>query len=367
MDISKKLNRPIILLNQKTVLNNIEKMVTKANKSNIKIRPHFKTHQSAQIGEWFKDFGIDSITVSSVAMAEYFANNGWKDISIAFPVNIREMNNINKLAKKVQLHLLVESSETINYLNKRLNNPVHVWIKIDAGYHRTGVLWNKRKTLFELVSEIQNCNQMKFKGLLSHSGNTYNANSRQKILQIYEETVSRLKKAQNNLLNAGFQKTEISIGDTPSCSLAKDFSAVNEIRPGNFIFYDVTQLNLGVCSEKQVAVGVACPVVAKHKDRKEIVIYGGAVHLSKEFFTDKTGIKIFGLVAQLTKDGWSQTLKKSYVAGLSQEHGKIKTTNKYLNQINVGDILIVLPVHSCLTVNLLKKYITLAGEEIITM
>lgn len=31
-----------------------------------------------------KGFGIQSITVSSLQMAEYFVEDGWKDITVAF-------------------------------------------------------------------------------------------------------------------------------------------------------------------------------------------------------------------------------------------------------------------------------------------
>ena len=300
-------------------------------------------------------------------MAEYFANNGWTDISIAFPVNIREINKINGMAKKVRLHLLIESKETINFLEQNLENSVQIWIKVDTGYHRTGVLWNEQNTLFELATEIQNNRNMIFNGLLTHAGHTYHAGSKQEIINIYEKTVSRLIQARTNLQKDGIEKIYLSVGDTPACSIVEDFSEVDEIRPGNFLFYDVMQLNLGACSEDQIAVGVACPVVAKHGERQEIVIFGGAVHLSKEFIIDQNGNKVFGLITQPTENGWGRIVANTYVSGLSQEHGIIKTTDTLFNQTNVGDILVILPVHSCLTVNLLKKYFTLDGKEITTM
>ncbi|MBC8183401.1 alanine racemase [candidate division KSB1 bacterium] len=367
MAVTDQIAKPTLLLDKEKALKNINAMADKAKNSKVRFRPHFKTHQSAQIGEWFKDFGVTSITVSSVEMAEYFANNGWTDISVAFPVNIREIKEINELAKKVCLHLLVESIETTNFLKKHLASPVQIWIKIDTGNHRTGILWKKKNILFELATEIQNSRNMVFNGILTHAGHTYHAKSKRKIINIYDETVSRLKQVQTNLQNAGFKKIELSIGDTPACSQVEDFSDVDEIRPGNFVFYDVMQLNLSACSEEKIAVGVACPVVAKHSQRNEIVIYGGAVHLSKEFIIDQSGHKLFGLVTQLGENGWGKIIQGTYVSGLSQEHGIIKTTDTFFDGINVGEILVILPVHSCLTVNLLKKCITLDGGEITVM
>ena len=67
-----KIIKPTLLLNQERALRNIERMAQKAKQSGVCFRPHFKTHQSAVIGEWFKAFGINKITVSSIDMAEYF-------------------------------------------------------------------------------------------------------------------------------------------------------------------------------------------------------------------------------------------------------------------------------------------------------
>jgi hypothetical protein len=44
-------------------------------------------------------------------MAQYFVDDGWNDITVAFPVNLREAGIINELAGRIQLNLLAEDSE----------------------------------------------------------------------------------------------------------------------------------------------------------------------------------------------------------------------------------------------------------------
>lgn len=358
------INKPTLLLDQKRVINNIRRMVEKAERSQVRFRPHFKTHQSVWIGEWFRDFGVASITVSSVSMALYFAQHKWKDITIAFPVNILEIENINKLASAIQLSLLVESGVTVAFLEQNLQARVGVWLKIDVGYNRTGILWNRFNEVVALACQISNSEKMVFKGLLTHSGHTYQARSANEVRLIYYDTVQKLKQLKQKLIEQGFAATQISIGDTPSCSIVEDFSGVDEIRPGNFAFYDIMQLKIGSCTEKEIAVAVVCPVVAKHRGRNEIVIYGGAVHLSKEFIIDNDGNKIFGYVALLQERGWGMIIPNTFVSALSQEHGIIKTNEAFFDQIKIGDILAILPVHSCLTVQLLRSYLTLDGETV---
>ena len=86
-----KIKSPTLLLDKNKCLTNLNFMVQKAGNYNLSFRPHFKTHQSLEIGRWYKDFGIDKITVSSLQMAVYFAEE-WTDITVAFPVNILEID-----------------------------------------------------------------------------------------------------------------------------------------------------------------------------------------------------------------------------------------------------------------------------------
>ena len=358
------IHKPTLLLDKERVLKNIKKMTEQARISTVRFRPHFKTHQSAHIGEWFRAAGVEAITVSSVEMAGYFARHGWQDILIAFPVNLREIEAINELAGQVKLSLLVESEETVRFLAGHLIEPVDVWIKVDVGYGRTGILWSEFDRLGALAGQIVATKTLSFRGVLTHGGHTYKARSRPEIGAIYKDMVSKLKVIKEKCATVGLGQIELSIGDTPSCSVVDYLGDVDEIRPGNFVFYDVMQLQIGSCREDDIAVAVACPVVAKHLRDNKLVVYGGAVHLSKDFVTTKNGVSVFGYVALAAENGWGPRLAQTYVTSLSQEHGLIKTNPAVMNRVNIGDLVMVLPVHSCLTANLLRKYRTLEGEVI---
>ena len=159
---------------------------------------------------------------------------------------------------------------------------------------------------------------------------------------------------------------KISYGDTPSCSLVDDLSYMDEIRCGNFIFYDLMQYFLGSCSEGEIAIIMAAPIVAKYPDRNEIAIHCGAVHLSKERILDKSRW-IYGKIVLLKNNSWTESLKDTCLAKISQEHGIIKTSKEYLEKLKIGDLVGILPVHSCLTVNLMKYYYTMGMVRIDTM
>jgi len=164
----------------------------------------------------------------------------------------------------------------------------------------------------------------------------------------------------------GYSGLKISVGDTPGCWLSDDLGDVDEIRPGNFIFFDAMMENLGVCRREDIAVTVACPVVAKHEGRLEVIIYGGGIHLSKQAIHSPSEV-VYGYLSVLEADGFRHLPKKNFVSALSQEHGIVRLTRAEFNKICIGDVIFVQPVHSCLAVDLLGDYLTLDGRIIHSM
>lgn len=363
MDIFAVITKPTLLLDEQRCRANIARMAQKAQRWNVRFRPHFKTHQSAVIGEWFRPFSVTGITVSSLDMAEYFAAHGWQDITIAFPVNLRQAAGINTLAKSIHLELLAESVETITYLAENLAAPVDLWLKADVGAQRTGIPVGNHAAFIALAQAACKSPRLNFRGILTHAGHTYHASSVQAVREIYSRSVKEMQSARNALVEASFPQTQISWGDTPTCSLIDDLSSVDEIRPGNFVLYDAMQLSIGSCRQEDIAAAVACPIVALHPDRNQAVIYGGAIHLSKDHFTEGQTAR-YGLIALPQENGWSAPVPGSFVSSLSQEHGIVRIPAAELAKLHVGDLLVILPAHSCLAVNLYHEYLTLTGESI---
>jgi D-serine deaminase-like pyridoxal phosphate-dependent protein len=360
MIYTNKITRPTAVVDLEIARNNLDRMQEKARKHQKGFRPHFKTHQSATVGKLFGDAGVEKITVSSVLMAEYFASAGWQDITIAFPVNVREVESINALAMKVKLSLLVESEEVVNILAKHLQYPVDIFIKGDAGYHRTGIDVEDIPAVERLVKRIEEKPHFSFAGFLIHNGQTYHAQSEREILEMHDRSQDKLARLAA-WKTSHYPNAIISLGDTPALSLANHFENVDELRPGNFIFYDVMQHLLGSCRMEDIAISVACPVVAKHPERKEIVVYGGGVHLSKEGVSDQ-GKTIYGFASTFTLNGWNLPNKRSYVKKLSQEHGIIHASDELMTEVAVGNLLALIPVHSCLVPPLLGPYLTTKGD-----
>lgn len=358
-----KITRPTLIIDKQKCISNLNAIHEKVVNSGVRFRPHFKTHQSAIIGNWFRKVGNHSITVSTVTMAKYFSNYGWKDITISLPVNTLEAYDINELAFDAEINIVVESPEPVRFFNGYLTHKIGAFIEIDTGYHRSGVSWQDTDTIDRILEIFRMSSRVTFKGFLTHTGQTYHAESTEMIREMYNDTVEKMASLKEKY-RSDFPGLITSIGDTPSASIVEDFSGVDEIRPGNFIFYDLMQYSIGACSLDQIALALACPVIAKNEERNEVVIYGGAVHLSKEFLYKSDGNRIYGYVVALENKRWTKPIKGTYLANVTQDHGIIKGTQDFYDKVKRGDVIGILPVHSCLTANLMRKYITLDGEAI---
>jgi len=354
--------KPTLLLDEFKCKNNIERMALKAREKRLNLRPHFKTHQSLEIGEWYKEYGVDKITVSSLSMAEYFADQ-WQDITVAFPVNVLEIDTINSLASKITLNLLVESKETVSFLKENVTSDLAVFIKIDVGYNRVGVKSNDLKLIEEILSVIDSSDSIQFRGFLAHAGHTYNCRSKEEIIQVHEKAVRCLHPLKLKY-KTRYPDSIISYGDTPSCSVAENFEGIDEIRPGNFVFYDLAQEQIGSTNMDNIAVAMACPIVAIYKDRNEIVIYGGGVHFSKDRLEDDSHGVIFGKVVSSVKEGWGEEIPDMYLKKLSQEHGTVHVPNNEISNYKIGDHLVILPVHACMTAHEMKSFYVEPGKII---
>ncbi|TVP47017.1 MAG: amidophosphoribosyltransferase [Mongoliibacter sp.] len=358
MSYLEKITSPTLLLNEKICRNNLKNMASKAHKQGKELVPHFKTAQSQQVGEWAKEYGIKEITVSSIRMASYFCGQGWENIHIAFPFNPLESGTLNNLAKNQALSVQLINEAVTEKLVDALEHPVGFFIEIDAGYGRTGVEVSDFGLMESIFRIAKKTDKLRFKGFYIHPGHTYYTVDKHKI---YEESIAALSMLKNKY-STEYPNLITRVGDTPGCAVVDDFGDVDQIGPGNFVFYDMMQVNLGSCQKEDVAVALAVPVVDIKKHRNEILIHGGGVHLAKDVLAEPDGSKNFGEIVYLDKDGWKMTGQRSYVKSISQEHGLIQASDELLSKVKVGDLIGILPIHSCMTADCMKSYMTLDGK-----
>lgn len=336
-------------------------MVEKSHRLGRELRPHFKTHQSKAIGEWFKDFGVHKIAVSSISMAEYFSYAGWDDILVAIPVNLLETELISRLSRKVELTLVVDNLESLNKLGNRLDKRVNLMVEINTGQDRSGIRWDRAEHIAALVTAIQESPTYTFTGFMAHGGQTYAARGMEDILRLHEQSLERLRQATDSYREE-HPDLCVSYGDTPACSVADQFDGVDELRPGNFVFYDLMQEQIGACKRSEIAVATACPVIGKYPEDEKVILYGGSAQLSKDFIVENDQ-RVYGKIVFITQKGWEFPETDLNVVSLSQEHAKVKVPTEYMHRFECGRLVGVLPAHSCLTANMMNWYRGLDGSH----
>jgi D-serine deaminase-like pyridoxal phosphate-dependent protein len=352
------ITRPTLVVDRDRVRANLRRMRAKADASGIRFRPHVKTHSSTRIAALYREVGVTAITVSSVEMARRFADAGWDDITIAFPLNVRALDELRLLAAQIRLGLLVDSTDAAAALGQ-IETPVDVWLDIDVGYGRTGLPWDDRAALSRVLHATQDSGRHRIRGVLTHAGHTYQVPDPMARSALWTEVADRMGSARDALAGPGSSHTlEISVGDTPTCGTVSRFDGVDEIRAGNFVFFDMQQHALGACTSDELAMVVACPVVGVYPWRGEIVVQGGAVQISRDVAPGPGGVPSHGQLAVMGTDGWDLLpAADAYVRGVSQEHGVITCTPQVLDQVRVGDLVFIVPAHACLAANLIGEFV----------
>ncbi|KAA9132789.1 hypothetical protein F3N42_06150 [Marinihelvus fidelis] len=354
------IDSPTLLLDRDRALRNLHRMQDRAQAAGVGFRPHFKTHQSRAVGEWYREAGIDRITVSSIAMAEYFADAGWDDILVAFPLNPLALPRYQALGSRVRLATLVDNPAALAVIADGPEPTMDLYVDIDAGYGRTGVPADQADRVGALIDTIDAMSGLTFRGFYCHPGDTYHHADADERGAIHTRATDGLQALKQRF---AAHTPRVLMGDTPGCSTADGFPGVDEITPGNFIFYDLVQASLGACDEDDIAIAMACPVVGHYPDRGEIVIHGGGVHFAKDVL-EVDGRHVFGKLAERDGDGWRISRQALYLDSISQEHGIIRVPAERLNEFRVGDVVIVLPVHSCMTADAMGGYVDLNGVAI---
>ncbi|MEP6703922.1 MAG: alanine racemase [Acidobacteriota bacterium] len=354
---------PSLLLNLTRVRNNAARMTEIARRNNVRLRPHIKTHKCIEVAKIQTEGHDGAITVSTLAEARAFAKHGFNDITYAVPIEQGKFADAIEIVNAgVKLNLLTDNADTVKALDEaagKVGAKFDVFVKIDCGTHRVGVEPDSAEAIEvpRLLSDAKNLN---FAGILTHAGHSYDAKTKDGVLEVARHERDSMVELATRIGRQGIAVPTVSIGSTPSMSTIDHLEGVDEIRPGNYIFFDNYQATLGSCSFEDTALTVLAAVI--HHGKTRMVIDAGGIALSKD--RGPVGLDpSCGYGRVLDVDGNETGMR---VTGLSQEHGEIEADeNDAFDRYKVGDRVRILANHSCLTAAQHSHYHVIENREIV--
>lgn len=333
------LETPALLLHLDVVERNLTHMAERARQLGIALRPHAKTHKCVELGKRQLAHGAVGLTVATLAEAEAFAGAGIRDLTWAFPIDPTHIAHARRIGTGATFRVVTDDLETARAL---AGSGLHVWLKVDCGYHRAGVDPESTYAM-DVARELAREDGLVFDGILSHSGHAYRTHGKAEAAQVAEQERMVMVRFAQRLRLAGVALRDISVGSTPAMAAVTDLTGVTEARPGNYIFYDRTMVLIGCCEPGDVGVTVLASVISHQPGASHFVTDAGALALSKDLGPSHLdGPQLFGAVRghpELT------------VSSLSQEHGLVRGPSDALDgKFRVGEQVEIVPNHSCLTV-----------------
>ncbi len=355
MTILQELPTPSLIVDLDKLESNIDGMAARARRLGVALRPHVKTHKCLEIAGLQRAAGCRGLTVSTLAEARIFADHGFDDLTWAFPLIPSVLDQAARLAAQVTLRLLVDSTAAIDLLEAQ-GNTFHVWLKVDCGYHRAGVD-PAGELVVELVRRLHDSRTLRFDGLLTHSGHAYKANSRQELLSVANQERQVMTDLAERLGGLGLSVPAISVGSTPAMSVVESLAGVDEARPGNYVFHDQMQVDLGSCAVADCAATVLTSVVSSQPGADHCVTDAGALVLSKDSGSQRGERPCMGRIFADYQAG--AVSDEIYLTTLSQEHGLVNA------RLPIGERLRILPNHSCLTVACFDELVVVRADQVV--
>ena len=184
-------------------------------------------------------------------------------------------------------------------------------------------------------------------GVLTHAGASYGGASIAEIESIAEQERAGAVRAAEALRRAGFAAPVVSIGSTPTASLARSLDGVTEVRAGVFVFFDLVMAGIDVCRQEDIALSVLATVIGQRADKGWILVDAGWMALSRDRGTARQRVdQGYGVVCDLE----GRPIADLIVADTNQEHGIVaRRGGGAPPELPVGTRLRILPNHACAT------------------
>jgi D-serine deaminase-like pyridoxal phosphate-dependent protein len=330
----------------------------------VALRPHMKTAKSAAVARLATAGQAGGITVSTLAEAEYFAREGFRDILYAVGIVPTKLDRVAAV-RRAGIDLIVVTDDpaaaaAISAHARATGAEHRVLVEVDCGEHRGGIAAESDALVAVGRSLGPLC-----AGVMAHAGHSYACRSIAELEDVAEIERRAAVTAAERLRSIGLATPLISVGSTPTALHARGLAGVTETRPGVYMFQDLFQVQIGSGSPDSMAVTVLASVIHRRPAENRVVIDAGGMALSKDRST-ASAPRDYGFGLVLDARG-QQSFGEAIVERANQEHGVVTApTPLPFDRLEVGTLVRVAPNHVCMTAAAYERYHVIDGEDAVT-
>jgi D-serine deaminase-like pyridoxal phosphate-dependent protein len=348
---------PCLVLDRAILQRNLAMMhAAVARHPGLVLRPHLKTAKSLDVAALAAP-GFGPVTVSTLAEAKYFAAGGYADQIYAAGITPQKLDTVAALnAAGAQVKVITDDVEAARAIAAH-PGPLLALVEVDVGEGRGGVPPESADML-----EIAQALGGTLRGVLSHSGHSYNGRTPEDMAAVAEQERSGIVVAANRLREAGLRCDIVSLGSSPTALHAKRMDGVTDVRAGVYMFGDLFQAQLGTHPASDIAVTVLTSVIGRKPARNAVLLDAGGLALSKDRSTANAPRDYgFGLVwDEDGKPGFGEAI----ISRTHQEHGEMTSSAPLpFDRLPIGAKLRVAPNHTCMTAAAHDRYHVVDGSR----
>jgi D-serine deaminase-like pyridoxal phosphate-dependent protein len=332
---------PALVVDRARLLRNLEAMASRARSLGVALRPHAKTHKSPAIAALQREYGAAGLTVATLSEAEAFAEAGTPDVLITTPpVGQWRLARLVELARRARVRVTVDDLDVVRALERACRaagvEVGYVW-EVDCGVGRFGTPPGA-PTADRVARARAGASQCSFDGVLAFGGHAYAATDRGGLVAASRQERDAIARTADALLARGIETEIRSIGTTPTSHVMDSAAGITEIRPGNYVFYDATQVALGLVAPEQCALSVLATVLSRPAPDRVILDCGSKALAAERLSALTAG---FGLI----EDRPDVVIERLY-----EEHAIARSPAPL--DLRVGARVRVVPNHACAATNL---------------
>jgi D-serine deaminase-like pyridoxal phosphate-dependent protein len=342
---------------------NLQRMQAAATARGLRLRPHAKTHKSLVLAQRQIAEGAVGICCAKLGEAEIMAAGGVEDIRLPYPLNPVNADRVVDLLERSRISFIVDDLDVAAGWSAAMaaaRRSVDVLVKVDVGFHRCGIDPDAANAV-DFIVRVAEMPGLRFRGLLSHAGHGYGATSEAEVEATARSEATMMTTLADRVRESGVEVAEISVGATPTSRYSLQQPGLTELRPGNYIYYDRTQVALEAASWNDCALTVLARIVAKPATNR-IILDSGSKTLTNDIARGFVPMPGHGAVLD-SIDGAQTPDDDLLIERLSEEHATVRLRSGD-HRLRPGDLVRVIPNHSCVVSNLVDSIWMVDGMDV---